>query len=183
VNILLLNNVKRRYKVTFDSENGNVFVVHKPCGGTSTFRQSTHGLYYMSTSDGSGTTLVSTVEENKSKYPASDYSRALLARNLQKKIGRPSLRTFLEIVNGKRLRNNPITRDDVIAAEDIFGPDLGSLKGKTVRKASGRVDLRMVPIPAVIMERYRRVTLVGDIMKVNKIPFMVSISSVISLEQ
>jgi hypothetical protein len=178
-NILSLNNVKRRYKVTFDSENGNEFVVHKPCGGTRTFRQSPRGLYYMSTSDGSGTTLVSTVDENKSKYSASDYSRALLARNLQKKIGRPSLKTFLEIVNGKRLRNNPITRDDVLAAEDIFGPDLGSLKGKTVRKASGRVDVRMVPIPAVIMERYKRVTLAGDIMKVNKIPFMVSISSII----
>jgi hypothetical protein len=89
------------------------------------------------------------------------------------------LRTFLEIVNRKRLRNNPITRDDVIAADDIFGPNLGSLKGKTVRKASGRVELRMVPIPAMIMERYRQVTLAGDIMKVNKIPFMVSISSVI----
>jgi hypothetical protein len=76
-NILLLNNVKRRYKVTFDSENGNEFVVHKTCRGTRTFRQSTRGLYYMSTNDGSGTTLVSTVEENKSKYSASDYSRAL----------------------------------------------------------------------------------------------------------
>jgi hypothetical protein len=178
-NILSLNNVKSRYKVTFDSENGNEFLVHKPNGGTRTFRQSTRGLYYMNTSDGTGATLISTVDANKSKYSASDYSRALLARKLQKKIGRPSLKTYLEIVDGKRLRNNPVTRDDVIAAEDIFGPELGSLKGKTVRNASGRVELRLVPIPAVIMERYRRVTLAGDIMKVNKIPFMVSISSTI----
>jgi hypothetical protein len=171
--------VKSRYKVTSDSEEGNVFVVHKPDGRTRTFQQSPMGLYYMRTHDGHGTTLISTVDENKSKYSAADYSRAVLARSIQKRIGRPSLKTFLEIVNDRRLRNCPITRDDVIAAEDIFGPDLGSLKGKTVRKASRKVELRMIPIPAMIMDRYKAVTLAADIMKVNKIPMMVSISSVI----
>ena len=100
-NILSLNNVKSRYKVTFDRENGNKFLVHKPCGGTRTFRQSTRGLYYMNTSNGSGATLISTVDKNKSKYSASNYSHTLLACKLQKTIGRPSLRTYLEIVNGK----------------------------------------------------------------------------------
>jgi hypothetical protein len=66
-NILSLNNVKSRYKVAFDSENGNEFLVHKPCGGTRTFRQSRRGLYYMNTSGGSGATLISTVDENKSR--------------------------------------------------------------------------------------------------------------------
>ena len=37
----------------------------------------------------------------------------------------------------------------------------------------------LLPIPALIMERYHRVTLSSDIMKVNKIPFLISISHAI----
>ena len=35
-------------------------------------------------------------------------------------------------VSIKHLANCPITCQDVLAADDIFGPNLGSLKGKTV---------------------------------------------------
>ncbi|HEY9815832.1 MAG TPA: hypothetical protein V6D20_08555 [Candidatus Obscuribacterales bacterium] len=78
----------------------------------------------------------------------------------------------------QKLKNCPITRKDIIAAEDIFGPDhLGSLKGKTVRRPPGKVNTDVMVIPAAIMDRYREVTLGGDIMKISKIPFMVTISS------
>jgi hypothetical protein len=62
-------------------------------------------------------------------------------------------------------------------AEDIFGPELGSIKGKTVREASDQVRAGgLVPIPATIMAHYRKVILCADVMKVNKMPFLVTIS-------
>jgi hypothetical protein len=61
-------------------------------------------------------------------------------------------------------------------AEDIFGPGLGSLKGKTVRSAAAAVNVQLVNIPANIMTHYRHLALGGDIMFVNKIPFFMSIS-------
>jgi len=43
-NILSLANVKNKHKVTYDSSNGNPFVVHKQDGSTRIFKQSSHGL-------------------------------------------------------------------------------------------------------------------------------------------
>jgi hypothetical protein len=102
--------------------------------------------------------------------------RASLARNLQIIIGRPNTREFIRIVQDGLLPNCPITKDDILAAEYIFGPDLGSLKGKTVRKSQTPVRPGLVSFPLEIMGRYKRLTLCVDVMFVNKIPFLVTIS-------
>lgn len=39
-----------------------------------------------------------------------------------------------------------------------------------------RVQIDLVPIPAIIVDRHKNVTLAGNIMKVNKIPFVITIS-------
>jgi hypothetical protein len=75
---------------------------------------------------------VNTVAENKGKYTNDDYLKAVHARELQIKIGRPSIKHFIQILTSNQLPNCPITRADIIAAEHIFGLDIGSLKGKTV---------------------------------------------------
>ena len=179
-NILSLAMVKNKYRVTYDSNENNAFVIHKDDGTTRTFKQSRKGLYYLDAKGSeTGAALVSTVADNKSKYTSYDYSRAVLAREIQKRIGRRSTQTFIKIVEENKLKNCPITKADILAAEDIFGPEVGSLKGKTARKKSPKVNVRLIPIPALIMERYQRVHLAGDIMKVNKMPFMVTISSTI----
>jgi hypothetical protein len=86
----------------------------------------------------------------------------------------------MELAGRGRIKNCDVTRQDIVNAEDIFGPDSGSLKGKTVRKASDQVRSGgLVPIPATIMDHYRRIVLCVDVMKVNKIPFLVSISRAI----
>jgi len=177
-NILSLANIKKKYQFTCDSTTGNEFVVHKGDGTTRHFRESDRGLYFMNINDDSesGGVLVNTVEDNKSKCTQSDYLCAVLARKIQGGVGHPSLRTFVEIVDKKKLKNCPIIRQDVAAAEHVFGLDVPGLQGKTVRSPSQSVRVNVLPIPVVIMERHRDVTLGVDIMKVNKIPFLVTIS-------
>jgi hypothetical protein len=71
-------------------------------------------------------------------------------------------------------------REDILNADHICFPDTGSLKGKTIRKASDQVHSdNMVPIPATIMAHYRKVVLCVDVMKVNRMPFLVTISRAI----
>jgi hypothetical protein len=63
-----------------------------------------------------------------------------------------------------------------MAAEDIFGPNLGSLKGKTVRRKNAHVPSLVAKVPYEIICAHRDVTLCFDIMVVNKIAFLVTIS-------
>jgi hypothetical protein len=126
--------------------------------------------------DQQSTLLINTIENNSLKYSSRDYSQAVLARKLQRSIGRPSLKSYLRIIDDNLLQNCPVTRRDVMIAEHIFGPDVGSLKGKTVRQYPATVKIQVTSVPESIMSQYSEVTVGGDIMFVNRIPFLVSIS-------
>lgn len=71
------------------------------------------------------------VANNKGNYTNDDYLKTVHARELlQIKIGCPCIR----IVTSNQLPNCPpaVTRADIIMAEHIFGPNVGSLKGMMV---------------------------------------------------
>ena len=184
-NILSLHNVKNRCRVVYDSTSGNQFVVTQPDGTERVFSASDSGLYYFDTAASTwestitiNTVLINTVSENKSRYTNAEVSRAESARALQRKIGRPTTRDFIHIVNHNLLPNCPVTQRDILAAEDIFGPDVGSLKGKTVRRGPPHIstDITYTPLPPTVHERYQVVTLCADVMHVNGLPFFISIS-------
>lgn len=118
--------------------------------------------------------MVNTVEGNASKFSNSDYRRAELARRLQRVIMRPSDAKFNKILRNNLLVNCPITSQDAKNAEAIFGPDVGSLKGKTVWRRPDKVV--GVATGKRAPRRYRNVTIVADIMEVNKVKFLVTVS-------
>ena len=147
-NILSMAVVEKSFRVTYDSGNDMGFTVEKKDGSCRTFRRSRRGLFYLDTAEkkdekgtGKNVAFVNTVEQNKLNYTKRDYSRAEAARKLQNVIGRPGLRHFVDIVDGDHpaIDNCPIIREDIDAAEDIFGTNLGSLKGKQTRRKTKHV--------------------------------------------
>ena len=120
--------------------------------------------------------LINTVDENKSKYSNADYSHAQLAHRIQQMIGCPSVCDFLHFMDYNLLLTALSPGRDKLTAEHIFGPDLGSLKGKTVQQKPILVKVHTTSIPATIMEQYLRVTLAAHVMYVNKIPFFISMA-------
>jgi hypothetical protein len=188
-NILSLAHVAKTQIVKFDSTDGNLFEVTKDEGSIRIFKQSEHGLYYydMRTPMGRGlsrgngsTILLNTVAENKAKYTVSNYNRAEKDRTIQQRIGRPSTKRYLELAKKGRILNCNVTQQDIHNVKHIFGPDHDSWKGKTVRKVSKQVRAGgLIPIPITIMAQYQRVVLCIDVMKVNKMPFFVTMSQAI----
>jgi len=59
-----------------------------------------------------------------------EYSFAKKVRELQNIIGRPSTQDLINYVDKNLIPNCPVTRQDILRAEDILGPNIGSMKGK-----------------------------------------------------
>ena len=177
-NILSLHNVLHRFRVTLDTQRGKYFTVHGLAGKDSRFTVSESGLFFYDTSaNESGMALVTTVEGNKANYTRTDVLRAEYARELQSKLNHPSDKDFIDIVNDNSLRSCPVTKRDIVAARAIHGPCVESLQGKTVRRPPHKVSLSETPtLPAEVHKRYNKITICGDIMKLNNLSFLVTIS-------
>lgn len=177
-NIMSLSSVQRHYRVNYDDIE-NIFTVHHPENDTHmTFQCSERGLYYhdiASQENSWDCTMVNTVRSNAQKYNNRLYRAAVEARRFQNIIMRPNTRDLKNIIIPK-LRNCPIAKADVIAAEDIFGPNLGSLKGKTPRRTPRQLEPGIDPVPEEILSIHQSVTLLIDIFFINKLPFLVTMA-------
>ena len=70
-----------------------------------------------------------------------------------------------------------MTVEDVEVAEDIFGKDIHTLKGKTTRQAPFAVTSDCIEIPQEILQPHNNVTVGMDFMFINGIAFHVTASS------
>jgi hypothetical protein len=83
---------------------------------------------------GTEVSLVTTVEDKRSNYSKADYSRAEQARLLQKSLMFPASKDLKSWLDKNIIRDCKLERRDVSAADDVFGPDVAILQGKTTRK-------------------------------------------------
>ena len=184
-NILSLRQVRDRYHITYDSTHQQ-FIVTKPCGKRFIFKESEGGLHYLDTThpkqeqdherEQQHVFMVNTVKDNIKNFTNNDYLWAIRARELQVTVGRPSDKDFIKILKTSSLPNCPVTPRDVMVANKLFGPDVGALKGKTTRRNPPIVDSPVSVDITPILKFYGEVTLCMDLMYVNKIPLLVTLS-------
>ena len=109
--------------------------------------------------------LVTTVKDNKKKYTIRDVSKETLARKLQDVTG-VSARDLVIAVRS-HIKNCPVTAAHAKMAEDIFGPSIAGVRGKTVRRNEPSFEVDQIPIS--IATKYRKMTIGVDIFYVNTI--------------
>ena len=91
-------------------------------------------------------------------------------------VGNPSESDYKNMIRLNLLRNNPITKKSIKNALTIFIPDVAALKGKQVRKSEPRLETDFLPLPKGMGNMDRKTELCGDILFVNGLPFLTSIS-------
>ena len=120
--------------MSYNSTGENKLLAHLPRGKIRSFTQYERGLFYPDMASWEKV-LVNTVDYNTSKYFKQNYNRALLEQKLQYKIDLPSHRHLVKMVEEKvQMLNCPLNLDDVRGAEDIWGGNIGCLKGNTPRQ-------------------------------------------------
>jgi len=102
--------------------------VHNVDGTKHVFKPSKKGLFYLSVNN--DVVLVTTVEYKINKYTVKEYSNAKKAHELHNVIGRPSTQNLIKYVDKNLIPNCPVTRQDILSADNISGPIIRSLKGK-----------------------------------------------------
>ena len=116
------------------------------------------------------------VHDKKKIYNARDIKQAYRARWFQNITGQP-IKRILHAVNNNILKNLPILWEDVRMAEDVYGPSITHLKGKTVRCNIQYVEpVNITSVPKTILNKYKEVAICCDLMHINRIVFLNTIS-------
>jgi len=185
-NIVPLEAIARIWRITYDSAGGmnaGHFVIHTDQGNIKVQKNS-KGMPYIDLDSVEGEValdFVQTVRGNMEGFTRREVEEAREAREAQGMMGHPTDRDFLGMVRGNMVANCPVTVSTAQNANDIFGPDLAGVRGRTVRRPPEAVWTDYVQLPRFILERYRVVVLTADVMFVNKVPFLVSQSRGLNL--
>jgi hypothetical protein len=173
-NILSMAKVRKVCRITMDTSVKPAMSVHRRGGSIMKFNEYKSGLYYFDTAapktpnstslDVNDYLFLNTVEQNKQAYTRREIEGADRARVLYKKIRRPSEKEFTDMLQNNLIRNCPVTPDGAKRALQIYGPDVATLQGKTVKKQSISEipNYQAVNMPAPIIAQYNNVCLFAN---------------------
>ena len=145
----------KKHKVTFDSSKKNAFIVHRE-QRLIKFPVNRLGLYTYevpgSKANEEPSHLIDTVKENRAGYTQGQFKSAVKARELYHLLGAPSLENYKGFIKMNGVLNCPVRLEDIRIAENIFGPDMATLKGKSTRPNPKPVLQDWIELPKEIME-------------------------------
>ena len=79
-------------------------------------------------------------------------------------------------VSIEHITNCPITQHAIHIVKDIFGPNLGSLKGKTIQRTLQHLPSGVDPVSPQLLNRHPGINITVDILFINNMPFLLSMS-------
>ena len=121
--------------------------------------------------------FLQTVEDNKQKYSKRAIEQADKAKKLYGIVQYPSIPDYKNMVRYNMIKNCPISVGDVEAMVEIYGPDIGALKGKTVRQTSPKVPQpSYFTMPPEVKRIKDEITLEADVIYVSQLTFWFTMS-------
>ena len=142
------------------------------------YHRCSKGLFYRDMSEHHSHTLlaVSTIKTNEAKFTNRDVVRAKQASRFQYHMGL-SLQGLLDKIDSGNIRNNPVTRRSARIAESIYGPSTANLTGKTTHRKTDPAIVEIEQVPQYVSKHYKQVFLEADVLFVNGLRFLHTIST------
>ncbi len=164
-NIVPLKMISKIWRITYDSSGGmnaGHFVIHTDQGNI-VVRKNPKGMPYINLKTVEGEValdFIQTIRGNYDGFTRREVEEARAAREAQGMLGHPTDRNFLGMVRGNMVSNCPVTVSAAQNANQIFGPNLAGVRGRTVRRPPDAVRTDYVQLLRIILERYRVVVLI-----------------------
>ena len=204
-NIFGFSHMSDKYRITYDNEKEDAFIVHTPEGVKKFVREGRlyvfvpsqkylnmikkkkeKSQYTFYAEDGTERKvycydqfdeIVMTKEGNRDGYTDRQYNDAKKAWRLYLNTGGGGIDNFKHYVRQNIIKNCPVTIADINRAERIFVRDVGNIKGRTTRKAPERIRVDKIEIPRELIHQADNFTLFVDIFYVNNLPMLTTIDS------
>jgi hypothetical protein len=165
-NIFSMNELEKRYLITYDSGQG-YYLVHTESGEVWFYKDENVLPYIdlkVSSEDAVALLVqtgpkeavkvfVQTVQQNHEGFTKHKELQAKEARRAMGMISNPSKEDFRGMVRGKTIQNCTVTPDAITNARTIFYLNLSSMRGKTVQQTPAPVVSEYVEVPREIVEQ------------------------------
>jgi len=173
-NVLCFYDLQVKFDITYDKDKNN-FNFSLPNGRVITFEEK-NKLYVYDAIKNCDHVYVETVKENEMQYTKRQVEDAKNAKVLMQRLGYPSVPDMARMIANGQIIDCPVTLLDIKRAVDIYGPDLATLKGKTVTQKSKIAKIEVLPkfMTADII-------LCIDLIFINGLTFLISVSEDLGL--
>ena len=139
------------------------------------FQTLTDGSDYDASSDSDSELNQMTESQLRDMYSKREVEKFNAVRELEKNLAFPSTSDLVEIVS-RGIPGNDVTVTDVRRTDQVLGKNFPIVKGKTTRKKGRPIKVEYVPKHQLSQQTFN-----SDIMFVNKVPFLVTVSMPLDL--
>jgi hypothetical protein len=120
--------------------------------------------------------MVQTIRQRYEGFTQREVKDAILACKAQAMTGHPSNAQFQAAVRGNTIKNCPIKSVHITNTHFIFGPSITGVRGKTFFHKPIRIEAEPGCIPDDFHRLHKFVVLTADVMFVNRIVFLTTLS-------
>jgi hypothetical protein len=192
-----LSDLKKRHRITYDSDEEDAFLIHMDDEILKS-ECTPEGLYQYKVSKGykkdlnvevstSGTSnsntivalrtsvLINTLTENRKGYTLRQFERAKDARKLYHIVGTRTMDNFKSLLRMNIIKNCPVTVEDANITDQMFGPDMSSLKGKSTWRKPKPVRQDLIKILKELITKHQKIELCMDTIYVTECGWLMAI--------
>ncbi len=134
------------------------------------------GFPYIDMQSMDAVVMIQTIFQQYEGFTKHEVQDATAACKAQAMTGHPTDAQFIKLVRNNSIKNCPVKPDHITNAHSIFGPSITGVRRRTTRQQPERVEAAVGRIPDDFHRLHKFVVLTANVMFVNGMAFMTTLS-------